>query len=903
MLFAFVAVAVATWLARASVHLVSWQDGAPARIALVPSLFALAALIAMAVVAFLLVTRFASRRVSALAEVCSPLTLLFLWGLPYLPWLPDAIPLVLILAGPVRWVVLGVAILGCVLAVPTSGLVGALQFRLPGPRAVFVISMLLFLALGGYVKYHQGVGGDEPHYLVIAHSLLVDGDLQIENNYEAGDYRSFWGGPLPIHFLQRGVDSVIYSVHAPGLPALIAPFYGLAGQWGAMVFVVLLASLAAAAMFGVAERLTNRRVAVATWLAVVLTVPFAPQAWLIFPEMPAAMTMALVVAWLFGPLPVRATSWLWRGMVVGFLPWLHMKYSFLLAGATVCLLSRLLFRRPIGHSVAMLVPMVLSGVLWFGSFYVMYGTPNPTVVYGYGAGAGLELSNIPRGVLGLLFDQEFGLLLYSPIYLLAVVGCWLMVQRRETRWPTIGLAATALGFVATVVPYYMWWGGWSVPARFLVPVLPVVAPMIAVALDRCRGAASRGVAGVLLLASMTFFALVTYEPQRRLLFNDRDGTGRLVETMQGGMNLTDVLPSFIQQDWASQLPRVVAWLGAGLLAGIVAFALGRRRVTLNRAFWSGAVCLVGFVMAGSLISGVSVVAGAGMEVFHKGQQSLIAAYDGTRLITYDFRDRAVLSEGDLFERATIEVPLAERVPPDVSRPMIEQGRVAGPFALAAGRYVARVWLRETARGGVGENDEVWVAFHRGPHVLGRGSVASANPVEITLDLPVTFDPVWVGATSNRLADAISHVQIEPISVIPRTDRATIANIREVASMDGVAGRYEIHVDDNIFSESDGFWVRGGQVASLYLTPGDADVLRITVRNGGTAGPVVLDVDGRREFAELGPHQQHEFTVALTGNKPHVPLTIESVNGFRPSEQNAESRDNRWLGCWVTLRLE
>ena len=478
-----------------------------------------------------------------------------------------------------------------------------------------------------------------------------------------------------------------------------------------------------------------------------------------------------------------------------------------------------------------------------------------------------------------------------------------MVRQRETRWPTIGLAATALGYVATVVPYYMWWGGFSVPARFLVPLLPVVAPMIAVALDRCRGVASRGVSGMLLLASVTFFALATYEPQRRLLFNDRDGTGRLVETMQGGMNLTDVLPTFILEDWASQLPRVVAWVGAGLLAGIVVFALRPRRATVGRAFWSGAVCLVGFVMAGSLISGETVVTRGGMDVLHRGQQSLIAAYDGPRQVIYGYRDRSVLSEGDLFERATIAAPPMEPLPRWDGRPTMEQGRVAGPYSLPAGRYIARVWLNDAPRGGFGGNDEVWVAFHRGPHPLGRASVARANPVEIALDLPVTFDPVWVGATNESVADAISHIQIEPVSVIPRTGRPTIANIRQVAPVNDVAGRYVIHVDDNIFTESDGFWVKGGEVASLHLTPGDADVLRVSVRNGATPGPVILDVDGRREFAELGPHEQHEFTVALTGSKPHVPLTIEPVNGFRPSEQNAESRDHRWLGCRVTLQLE
>ena len=145
---------------------------------------------------------------------------------------------------------------------------------------------------------------------MIAHSLLVDGDLRIENNYVAGDYESFWGAPLPPHFLRRGVDDTMYSVHAAGLPVLMVPFYGVAGQWGAMAFVVFLASLAAATIFGVAERLTNRQVALFTWLAVSLTVPFAPHAWLIFPEMPAALTMAWVAAWLFGPLPVRAGPWI-----------------------------------------------------------------------------------------------------------------------------------------------------------------------------------------------------------------------------------------------------------------------------------------------------------------------------------------------------------------------------------------------------------------------------------------------------------------------------------------------------------------------------------------------------------------------------------------------------------------
>ena len=68
-------------------------------------------------------------------------------------------------------------------------------------------------------------GGDEPHYLIITQSLLEDGDLRIENNHQARDYASYFHGTLNPDFLHRGRNEVIYSIHAPGLPVLVAPLF------------------------------------------------------------------------------------------------------------------------------------------------------------------------------------------------------------------------------------------------------------------------------------------------------------------------------------------------------------------------------------------------------------------------------------------------------------------------------------------------------------------------------------------------------------------------------------------------------------------------------------------------------------------------------------------------------
>ena len=133
----------------------------------------------------------------------------------------------------------------------------------------------------------------------------------------------------------------------------------------------------------------------------------------------------------------------------------------------------------------------------------------------------------------------------------------------------------------------MWWGGYSVPARFLVPALPLVAPMIAVALGRLRSSTGIGVTGVLLAASLCSLATLLLHPSGRLMFNGNDGTSGLVEAWQGSVNLTAVLPSFIDLDWPTQLPWLALWLGASLVGGFITSAAERGGILCTRYLLRG----------------------------------------------------------------------------------------------------------------------------------------------------------------------------------------------------------------------------------------------------------------------------------------------------------------------------
>ena len=892
----FTTLGLAIWLLPASVHVVGWEGDAASIVSLLPPVSRLWLVLSLTSALAFAVGVTASRynKLPQLARIVVPLMLLLLWAFPFLPVLPEYFPLLLLFGGPVRWVVFALACLGCLL-IAFNERIEAQFFSCPKKWTVFVVSLVIFTALGVHSKSALGLGGDEPHYLMIAQSLLADGDLRIENNHREHQYGGFFSGVLLPHFLRRGLDNTIYSIHSPGLPFLVLPFYALAGHWGAMILVALLASLAAATVFSLAQRLTSGPIAAITWAAVSFTVPFAPQSWLLFPEMPAALVMSCVAMWLWSPVSERPVTWMCRGAVIGFLPWLHMRYSVLLAGAVICLLIRLWPR--IRLAVSMLIPLVISGILWFGSFYVMYGTVNPTVVYGYDAGSNLQAANIPRGVLGLLFDQEYGLLIYSPIYLLVGLGCWLMLRKSATRWQFIGLIATTLVYVCTVTQYYMWWAGWSVPARFLVPVLPLMAPMLAVAIDRCRGTTGRGVVSLLLLISIGIFAVAMYEPVERILFNDRDGTGQLIESFQGGTWLTTLLPTFIEEDWRAQLPKLLRWSMSSVVAFSAALLIGRRARSLQCAFWSGVSCLVCFVFVGSVLhAGTSLDVQSESE--QRGRLSLLEAYDGNRLQGYDYRGGRVLNEASLFQMAHVFKKLNEPQWFDgrVSSSM-PKGAVTGPFSFPPGRYVVRVEFLS-----IPDKGEVWLAYHRGPGLLTRGSTGTMNVVSMIVDSPIALDPVWLGASTEELAKSILSIEIIPERVIPRSDRFRVPNIWFAEAIDSELGQHVFHLDNQVWVEPEGFWIRGGSTASVLVSPAGESSVLVSIQNGAEPGTVTIEFSENKEIAMFNRFEIRQFRVQVDGESV-VQVDITPANGFRPSLIDSESQDERWLGSFVRFSFE
>ena len=195
-----------------------------------------------------------------------------------------------------------------------------------------------------------------------------------------------------------------------------------------------------------------------------------------------------------------ARLWVLRGMALGILPWLHTKFVVLQALLTAALMLRAAgvsfvratergttldgddrnhlidrvtssgMRERIVAPPALVLPVAISGLLWLWFFYVVYGVASRSAIRHISSHVCLA-SNIPHGLIGLAFDPKFGLLFYTPAYLVAVGRMVHAARARHVMVAYAGAGAVAIAFSASTARLYMFWGGTGAPARFLVPIL------------------------------------------------------------------------------------------------------------------------------------------------------------------------------------------------------------------------------------------------------------------------------------------------------------------------------------------------------------------------------------------------------------------------------------------------
>lgn len=440
--------------------------------------------------------------------------------------------------------------------------------------------LLVVAGIGARASYGARTSADEPQYLLTALSIAEDGDLDIANQRSAGAYRDFHEAALPTQTALRE-DGSRLSPHNPLLPALLAWPMALGGWAAAKATVAVLAGATAAVTAWTAVRRfgVSRRTAETGALLMAASPPLAFYATQIYPEMAAALLIAVSVASLTGPdgrRPRAATA-----AAVVALPWLAVKYVPLAAVLAGAMLWRMR-RRP--------AALAGWGAFWavMGAAYLIfnqatYGGWTPYAAGDFFTGGeftawGAEPNWPGRSVrlLGLLTDRGFGLAAWQPAFLALIPaaaaaaasrlpGRWLLLAAAGTGWLTAAFIAQTM--------HGWWWPGRQAAAA--VPVMALLIMKWADGLPRAAkaGWAAAGAAGVFAYAWLAAEATIG----ARALIVDFTRTSNPLYRLWSA-----VLPDYLHQTAATWVWHGLWLTAAAVLAWLGARSVGERRKLRER---------------------------------------------------------------------------------------------------------------------------------------------------------------------------------------------------------------------------------------------------------------------------------------------------------------------------------
>jgi hypothetical protein len=345
--------------------------------------------------------------------------------------------------------------------------------------------------------------GDEPHYLLLSHSVAFDGDVDLANNRAAKDYEAYYDRTVSGYVKTRDYwlkyvkgrlktappeywSGRCLSMCPVGMPILVAPVYRLVFLLGKRIrFSVVIFMHMLAAGIGVLMMLVTWRITGHRWVAVGMSIVFALSAPLlyytvpIFPDLPGAFAMLLGV-WLMLVIEDGrrwpATPCL--GCVAGFLPWLHARFwpaaGLLMLGAACILWLQRQTRWRMLIVLAAAFTICAAPLLVY--YYRLYGIPFPVSTHPpMSPGIGMR-----SGWPGLWLDRNNGLLWYAPVAVYSFAGAWCAWRSKRVACRIVVLLIA--GNWLLVGSFSDWHGGLCPPLRYWVSVMPFVAVLSGVAI-------------------------------------------------------------------------------------------------------------------------------------------------------------------------------------------------------------------------------------------------------------------------------------------------------------------------------------------------------------------------------------------------------------------------------------
>lgn len=380
------------------------------------------------------------------------------------------------------------------------------------------------------------VAGDEPVYLVQAESLWVDHDVDLSNNFGANArIAGQLAAPLtPPKNVRRLASGEILPGQPIGMGVLLAPAVAIGHRGSAEVnwarrLMMVLAALLIWQLFELLADHTGLVLAGAVTAGVTLSLPVLSFSNQLYPEVPAALLLALGLRAVLRPAGARVLA---AGVIGAALPWLSMRYLPLGLGLVAAAIWRASTPRTDTETgtawswtrvVAGVAPLVVGTALMAAVDSWVFHAPSPVAQ---------SVMNTYRIGVGGLFSPVFGLLPIAPQFALGIAGVALIALVHRS----------AIAVVAGVVLYEFvgspfGFRGYALPGRFQI----VLVPVLALAIGLLIAAYPRLV--VVFVATVAIGGIVVFEGGRQPTYGRlyQDGARPNVPVLRG---VAHALPDF-----------------------------------------------------------------------------------------------------------------------------------------------------------------------------------------------------------------------------------------------------------------------------------------------------------------------------------------------------------------------
>ncbi|NJP05872.1 MAG: hypothetical protein HC837_09730 [Chloroflexaceae bacterium] len=428
----------------------------------------------------------------------------------------------------------------------------------PAPTILVVLCCwyLFALSINTFPRH-----GDEPHYLIQAHSILVDGDFDVLNNHQNGDFLAFYGRDYLQPHLHYYAGEPYPHHPMLGVPFTMLPGYLLAGAIGALVLLCVLMAAAMVCLYRASCAFVPSNAALATTLCAGAMYPIVIYSHQIYPESIAFVLVALALSLILRPATGR---WRVQALAVGFtlalLPHLHFKMVLLSATLYLAFLWSQR-RRWLLALLWSLAPVLISAFAFFGWLFSVFGRFFFYFFLQQSGGSFEEAHS--DGITGLLFDQAHGLFFYAPWYLLALVGFWFLWQRPAHRGHALFLVFMYATYHVSVGAASHWISGATPAPRYIIPIVTILVLFCAVALDALWQ--RRAWLQILTLTTASFLATFLILANRGMLYRDKNTFANRFLARFDLAAFSVWLPSFRQETLLQSYGLLWVWSAVFLL--------------------------------------------------------------------------------------------------------------------------------------------------------------------------------------------------------------------------------------------------------------------------------------------------------------------------------------------------